>query len=97
MPLLDIIARRERRPGLAKHHDLSRRVCLGLDEHGVHLDCYRDTRRLCLHRLRPPNLAPVECGERVESHVLGLEGSDAQPILPEYPAEGSYHQALANR
>ena len=40
-----------------------------------------------LHGLSPPDLPPIGCRERVQGHVLGLEGRDPNALAPQQPAQ----------
>ena len=54
-----------------------------------------EARGLGLHDLRTAHLAARGGDERVEGHILALEGRDTIAVLPEDPAEGGGEQTLA--
>ena len=69
-------------------------VGLRLQQHRVEVRPRRNAGRPRLHRLRPPDLAPVRAGRGVVRHVLRLERRHAHAPPPRRPAQTRDHHRL---
>jgi hypothetical protein len=80
---------------LSHENDLSSCVIIGFEKDGVHSHVRIDPACLGLNGLGSAHLAAFAGDERVERHVLGLEGDHPISVLQEDSAQGSRQDALA--
>ncbi|GIW07947.1 MAG: hypothetical protein KatS3mg060_2752 [Dehalococcoidia bacterium] len=92
-----IVSSAESRPRPAADDNLRAHLSFGFQQDWIHVDGGLDARCCRLLRLSAANLATVHGNRRVERHILRLERSDPQPILPEDPAERGDQRTLADR
>ena len=76
------------------HDHLRAAVGLRLQQHRIEVRPRRQAGRSRLHRLRPPDLAPVRARRGVVRHVLRLERRHAHAPPPRRPAQPRDHQRL---
>ena len=89
------VVRRVQHPHRPPVHDhLRAPVGLRLQQHRIEVRPRRQAGRARLHRLRPPDLAPVRAGRGVVRHVLRLEGRHAHAPPLRRPAQPGDHHRL---
>ena len=90
-----VAARTQLADRLAHQHDLTALLAAGLEQHGIHQRGRLDPAGLRLHGLSPPDLGALPGDERVERHVLRLEGRDLDALPHQPPADPGGDDALA--
>ena len=85
----------QRSHALALHDHLRACLALGLQQHRVHVHRWWHAGRHRLHRLRPPDLAAIDCNSRVVRHVLRLEWHDLETAAHKRPGKAGDERRLA--